>query len=161
MDACCDHGFKIHEVLDFPFLFFHLWANQRWGPASALGGFCWFQLHVIPGCCGCTIRKGVFCFFCFLRLPRMPVCHTNSDLLASYLIRCGQDFILCQSSQRLQWKKFPIFVYFLTSKEATENSSKEIAMVVFSVVFVFLMESVIGLRMICLVKMKTFSREDI
>lgn len=85
----------------------------------------------------------------------MYVCHTNFDFFASYLIQCGQDFIcLCQCSQRLQWKNFTIFVYFLTSKGTTENSSKEIATVVFSVVFVLLMKSVIGLRMICLVKMK-------
>lgn len=61
----------------------------------------------------------------------MYVCHTNFDLVASYLIPCGQDFILCQCSQRLQWKNFTIFVCFLTSKGTAENSSKEIATVIF------------------------------
>lgn len=91
-------------------------------------------------------------FFCVLRLTCTYACHTDFDSFASYLIQYGQDFILCQCSQRLQWKNFTVFVHVLTSKGTTENLSKEIATVVFSVVFVLLMKSVIGLCVICLVK---------
>lgn len=50
-----------------------------------------------------------------------------------------------------------MFVCFVTSKGTTENSSKERATLVFSVIFVLLMESVIGVRVICLVKVKYLS----
>lgn len=66
-----------------------------------------------------------FVLFMCPKCTCMYACHTNFDLFASYLFQCGQDFILCQYSQRLQWKLFTILIYFPTSEGTDENPSKE------------------------------------
>lgn len=63
---------------------------------------------------------------CFLCSKASLYLHVPHKLWLLHLIWGGQGFMLCKCSWRLQWESFTIFVYFLTSKEATENSPKEI-----------------------------------